>query len=221
MQGRRLERVAIGRISRDPFAPEIVVAIGAVAFARAELRQRGIVMREVGEHRAAVTGRTARLEKLERTVELDGLERVIITTQKRLPATVHRLKGPDLEARDRVGRVREAHLLEVGAGIRGLEQLHVGGNLAETRLRGRVQPRSARRRASRFSAGRPTAAAARAAPFNAGYGALGCTATGTRLSSPRPPLPSSPARLRPQHHTVAESSSAQLWLLAAATETKA
>src|SRR6185437_6238476 len=96
-----------------------------------DLRHRDIVKLVVAQRRSGMADGALQGEERLRTVELPGTERSIIAAEEAIPRRISECVLIDDEARDRVRRMRERHVLEARAGIRVLEHLPVLGNLPE------------------------------------------------------------------------------------------
>jgi hypothetical protein len=96
-----------------------------VAFPRPDLRDGDIVKLLVAERRPVVADRALQREERLRAGELSLGQRLVVAGEELVPRRVVEGELVDHESGDRVRRVRERHVLELGPGIRRLEQTAV------------------------------------------------------------------------------------------------
>src|SRR5262245_17379518 len=112
-------------------AAEVVVLEWTIAFPGSELGQGNIVELVIGERGTIVTDGAAETQKIPGSDQLLITERLVVSRKKAIPGRLVKVKAIDHEARDRVARMRESHLLERRARISCLEHPAVFRNRAE------------------------------------------------------------------------------------------
>src|SRR5918994_2492382 len=97
---RRAEPVAVGVVTCDVRAAEVVETAQTVAVARADLRDGDVVELLVGERRTVVALHASEREERLRTLELLRRERAVVTREKAIPRRIRERQLVDEECSD-------------------------------------------------------------------------------------------------------------------------